>query len=971
MSDTDRIAEPIREDHRRLRPSLVWLAPIIALAISLGIAWSNWSSRGPLIQVILESASGLEVGKTVLKHKDVEIGIIEDIGFTEGLKDVRASVRIEREFAPYLNESARFWIVRPQVSARGITGLETVLSGPHMEVSWNGQTGTPLKRYTALTETPLAKPSDKGTRFRLRASDGGSMVVGAPILYKRIEVGKIESKELSADGERVDFSIFINAPYDRLITSGTRFWNFSGIAVELGADGAKLKVDSLASLLQGGVSFDNVTTDGTPAEQQQSFVLYDSEEQARSSIFNDDPSSQLRFTVEFEGSVRGLQIGAPVEYRGLRVGEVINVAANLNANGERETDISLIVTIVIIPARLGVGTIQREDSIEFIKQGVRRGLRAQLKSASLLTGALFVELVEQPDAPIALLDELASPYPRLPSVPSDLEDFTASAEGVLNRINGLPIEEMMFSATELLRNLNVLASSDETKSVPLNLNGLLADARNIVGDPALEAAPKDLAATLTAIRDVMEEIQAAGAAKALVTALENASTAAQAFTTMSIGVPALITSATSLSDDFADVPITDLVTAATTLLEDADKVVTAEGITEIPANLNASITALREILEGLREVETAKTLQAVLLASQEAANRVTAASENIPGMVQTMTGIADNINQLPFEDLVRAATSLVESADSLVASDGIQAAPKALADTLDAARALLVDLKDAGAAENLSDALKAARDAATAFAAAAEETPQLIARLNGIAANVEKLPLNDLLLSVKALIDDADALVASQGIQQAPQALADTLNAARALMVDLQRADTAQKLSDALVAAQGAAQSFSGAVEGVPLLSLRLTELAEKANAMPIEGLLASTTLVMQDADRILRAPGAEQIPGSITAALDQIRSLVIELRQSGTATNVNGALVSVAQAGQSFQTLSQNLAVMIPKLISVAETADSVLSSVDVGSELNYEAATALREVRDAARAITALASTVERRPNSLLLGK
>jgi len=127
----------------------------------------------------------------------------------------------------------------------------------------------------------------------------------------------------------------------------------------------------------------------------------------------------------------------------------------------------------------------------------------------------------------------------------------------------------------------------------------------------------------------------------------------------------------------------------------------------------------------------------------------------------------------------------------------------------------------------------------------------------------------------------------------------------------------------------------------------------------------------VQDADRILRAPGAEQIPGSITAALDQVRSLVIELRQSGTATNVNGALVSVAQAGQSFQELSQNLSVLIPKLTAVANSADSVLSTVDVGSELNYEAVTALREVRDAARAITALASTVERRPNSLLLGK
>lgn len=1064
MSDTDGIAEPVRERHRRARPSFVWLAPLIALALSLGIAWKSWSNRGPLVEVILDSASGIEAGKTVLKHKDVEIGTVEDVGFTEGLEEVLLSIRVDKDLEPWLDDSAQFWVVRPQVSVRGVTGLDTVLSGPYVEVAWDREKGKPRRRFKALKDIPLSKPGDSGTRLRLRANDGGAMSVGAPILYRRIEVGRVESKQLSPEGERVDFSIFIEKPYDRLISTATRFWNVSGVAVEIGTEGAKLKVDSLASLLQGGISFDTVAADGAPVPAQQSFVLYETEAQARRSVFTDDPGSQLRLSVEFEGSVRGLKIGAPVEYRGLRVGEVTDVSANVRRSEERGNDISLIVTIVIAPSRLGLEASEMDNSLEFLSRAIRRGLRARLKSASLLTGALFVELVEQPDAPVALLDDLARPYPRIPSVPSDFEDFTASAEGVLNRINNLPIEELMFSATELLRNLNALASADSTAAVPGNLNGLLADARALLSDPALKAAPGDLAATLAASRALMEEVREAGAAEALVQALNDASAAAKAVTAVSAGLPALVTSATALSDDLNEVPITDLVVAATTLLEDADKIVTAEGITEIPGNLNASVVALRRILEELREAESAKTLQEVLVASREAANRVTAASVNIPGMVQTMTGIANTVNELPFEDLVTAATKLVANADKLVASEGMQAAPQALADTLEAARALLVELEEADAAANLSAALVAARDAATAFKTAAESTPQLIARLDRIAANVEGLPLDELLASVQGLINDADALVGSegmqaapqaladtlnaaralmvdlqqadtaknlsdalkaarsaatsiaeaaagtpaliarlegiaenveelpldqlmasvqrliadanalvgsQGMQEAPQALADTLNAARSLMVDLQRADTAQKLSDALIAAQGAAQGVSNATQGIPLLSMRLSELAEKANALPIEGLLASATLLVQDADRILTAPGAEQIPGSLTAALDQVRSLVVELRQSGTATNVNGALVSVAEAGQSFQALSRNLAILIPKLAAVAETADSVLSSVDVGSELNYEAAAALREVRDAARAITALAATVERRPNSLILGK
>lgn len=971
MRDNDGIAEPVRQQPSRSGFSVVWLVPLIALAISLGVAWSSWSSRGPTIEIVLDSASGIEVNKTVLKHKDVEIGMVEDVGFTDGLQEVLVTLRIEQEFAPYLNDSAQFWVVRPQISARGISGLETVLSGAFLEVAWDGQKGETRSRFTVLKETPLSKPSDKGTRFRLRANDGGSMSIGAPVLYKRIEVGQVESKELSPDGERVDFNIFIEAPYDRLITNATRFWNLSGVAVEVGADGAKLKVDSLASLLQGGISFDNVTTGGDPVDELHSFVLYEGEVQARRSIFTDNPASQIRLSIEFESSVRGLSIGAPVEYRGLRVGEVTDVEANIAPDLDGVKNISLIVTIVISPARLGLDVTEQEASIDFLKNAVRRGLRAKLKSASLLTGALFVELLEQPDAPIALFDELAEPYPRLPSIPSDLDDITASAEGVLNRLNALPIEEMMFSATELLRNLNALASAEATSAVPGNLNGLLAEVRSLMADPGLKSAPGDLAATLAATRALMEEVRDAGTAEALVAALEDASGAAKAFTLASASVPALISSATNLSDGIGELPLTDLVVAATTLLEDADKIVSADGITEIPANLNDSVVALREILTGLREVETAKTLQATLVAARQAAENVSAASENVPGMVTTMTGIAGTVNDLPFEDLVVAATNLVSNADNLVASEGVQAAPRALAEALDAARALLVDLKDADAAKNLSEALKAARDAATSISTAAASTPELIARLEGIAANVQALPLDDLLAAAQSLVEDTNKLMASDGIQEAPQALADTLNAARALLVDLQRADTAQKLSDALVAAQGAAQNIGGAAGSVPALAQRLSALADKANALPIEGLLASTTLLIQDADRILRAPGAEQIPGSITAALDQIRSLVIELRQSGTATNVNGALVSVAEAGQSFQTLSQNLNVLIPKLVSVANSADSVLSSVDVGSELNYEAATALREVRDAARAITALASTVERRPNSLLLGK
>lgn len=877
MADRDGIATPTLEQHRSWRPSLVWLAPLIALAISLGIAWKTYIDKGPLIEVILSDAAGIEAGKTALKHKNVEIGIVENVGFTDDLRRVVATIRVDQELGPYLDDTAQFWVVRPQVTARGISGLETVLSGPYIEVDWDAVKGQRQRRFTALDEIPLAAPGKDGVRVKLRANDGGSMVVGAPVLYKRIEVGKVESKALSPDGERVDFTIFIEDPYDSLVTTATRFWQLSGVAVEIGAEGAKLKVDSIASLLQGGISFDTVLTNGAPVDPLQSFILYPSEADARRSIFTDTPGSQIRLSIEFESSVRGLKIGAPVEYRGLRVGEVTDVAARVKTE-DGITDISLIVTIVLQPSRLGLQQTGDDDTLRFLKRAVARGLRAKLASASLLTGALYVELVEQPDADVALLDELAEPYPRLPSVPSDFEDFTASAEGVLNRINALPIEELLFSANELLRNLNALVTAEGTTAVPGEVAALLRDARALVNDPQLKQAPDDLAATLASARTLMEQIEKSAAPEALTAALQEAKKAAEAVTVAAEGVPAMMTAVTATSTTIGELPLDELVKQATVLIEDVDRIAKADGITEIPGNLNQS---------------------------------------------------------------------------------------------LEAVRTLLTDLRDAEAAKNLSRTLQAAREAAVSINTAAADAPKLIARFEGIAANVESLPLDDLIASAQTLVEDADRIIADEGIQQAPKALAETLETTRALLEDLREAGAAQKLADALVAAQGAADSINTTMQQTPALVRRLNALADKAGALPLETLVASATQLLQDADRIVRAPGAEQIPAALTTALDEVRLAVADLRQRGTIGNFNATMASFNQASQSFTQLSANLQVLLPKLAAVAENADSVLSSFDVGSELNYEAVTALREVRDAARAITALAATVERRPNALILGK
>jgi len=247
--------------------SLVWLVPLLALLLTIGVAWKTRADRGPVIEIVLNNATGVEAGKTKVKRRDVEVGVVEQVGFTEDSTRVVISVRLDKSIAPFIDETAQFWVVSPQVSLEGISGLDTVLSGSYLEASWDSEIGEPQFRFEALANPPLTPPDTPGKRVRLIAEDGGSMSIGAPVFYKRIEVGRIEAKTLTPDGEAVVFDLFVEAPHDRRLTEGSRFWNTSGISVELGAQGAKLKLESFSSFLRGGITFDTVALGGAQVDE--------------------------------------------------------------------------------------------------------------------------------------------------------------------------------------------------------------------------------------------------------------------------------------------------------------------------------------------------------------------------------------------------------------------------------------------------------------------------------------------------------------------------------------------------------------------------------------------------------------------------------------------------------------------------------------------------------------------------------
>jgi len=1043
--------------------SFVWLVPVIALLLTLGVAWKTRADRGPLIEITLDSATGVEEGKTAIKRRDVQIGIVEDVDFTPDGSKVVVSARIEKEFAGFIDSDVQFWVVSPQVTLEGISGLDTVLSGSYIEASWEREVGAPQFEFTALKTPPLTPPDTPGKRVRLIAEDGGSMSIGAPVFYKRIEVGRIEAKTLTPDGEAVVFDLFVEAPHDRRLTEGSRFWNTSGVSVELGAQGAKLKLESFSSFLRGGITFDTVALGGATVSEYHLYRLFDGEQEARASIFDDDYGAQIRLSIEFEGSIRGLDVGAPVELRGYRVGEVIDVIADVDDSAGVPA-VSLIVTILLQPSRLGLPKGEMEESLAFLKTLVRNGLRAKLASASLITSSLYIELVDRPSEPTREIDETMRPYPRLPSVASDFDDLAASAEGVLKRINELPIEELLAEATVLLGNINTIVASEDTRAIPEGINGLLGDARTLVGDPKLTEATGDLAATLAAIRAITEEANDAEIALSLKAALDAATETAGSIRTAMDVTPPLLLNLTTLSGNIADLPLGDLILAGTRLLNDADALLASEDTKAIPADLAASIADIRVILADLREADAATALADAVREAGTAATAIREAAESAPVLMANLTGLSETARDLPLDDLVGAATRFVENADAIVGSDSVKALPEDLGAALGDVRTLLADLREADAATNLASALQDAGEAAQSIRAAADSAPSLMANLEDLSAKASALPLDELIASAITLVQNADAVIGSEEIAQLPDDVSAALGDVRVLLADLREADAAKNLGEALARAGEAAVTIETAAQGAPELIARLTGFAKNAEDLPLDQLVASTDTLMRETselvrsdevrgvpasisstlanidgllqeiaqaeitarlastldsatstagsittaaqglpavltqiealaaqvrslpldqtiaqvnqllasmDRILSAPGADELPESMTAAFDQMRVTVADLQRRDVPKNFNETLVSFNGASLAFQGLSANLNAVMPQVSALAKRADSVLSEFDVGSELNYEAITTIREIRDAARAITALVATIERNPNSLLLGK
>jgi paraquat-inducible protein B len=456
------IAEAVVETSRR--PSIVWLIPVIALAVGAFVAWKAFSSRGPEITITLASADGLEAGKTKVKFKDVEIGLLESVTLDESLTKVVAHARMSRDAAPLLTEKTRFWVQKARVAGGQVTGLGTLFSGAYIAID-PVRDARSARHFEALPEAPVVTTDEAGKHFTLHSYRAGAVPVGTPVYFRRIEVGRVLSSALDPSGDFVVIEIFVAAPHDARVLATTRFWNASGFDMRVGADGLRVDTESVLSILVGGIAFDtNGAGPGPEAADGTVFPLYENRDATEREIY----TQKFPYLLYFDQSVRGLHPGAPVELLGIQIGQVRDV--KLEVDPEQKA-FRIPVLIEIEPERVSNLTNLSSDRRARLDRLVADGLRAQLKSGNLVTGQLLVALEMQKDPQPAQID-WSAPVPILPTVPTPIEEITQSLTELAKRLGKVPVDQI---GEDLRRTLV------DTQSALREAQKTLAASRSVVG----------------------------------------------------------------------------------------------------------------------------------------------------------------------------------------------------------------------------------------------------------------------------------------------------------------------------------------------------------------------------------------------------------------------------------------------------------------------------------------------------------
>jgi len=467
--EDDKLPQPVVRRRRRFAASLIWLVPALAAVIALSLVVSSRLQTGPTITVSFDTAEGLDPGKTPVKYKNVVIGHVQRVRLSSDRSHVLATVELEKSAEGFATKGSRFWVVRPRIGLGGVSGIDTLLSGSFIGADV-GESKESQDDFKGLETPPAVNHGAPGRTFVLHADDLGSLDIGSPVYYRRIQVGRVVAYQLDGDGKGVTLHFFVDGPNDKFVTRSSRFWNASGIDLQVGANGLKLDTQSLASVLGGGIAFQDARGphDSTPASEDASFQLFGDQDTALA-----PPDGRAQYIrMRFDQSVRGLAVDAPVEFLGINFGKVVSIKLDYDEKNHR---FPVVVGALVYPHRLGDAYEKLEklagargesaEMSDIVGRLVERGFRAQARTGNLLTGQLYVALDFVPHPEKVEFDPRARPL-TLPTVPGSFDKLQDQMAEIVDKIDKVPFDSIGNNLDHVLAGLDVTLKQVNGQTLP-------------------------------------------------------------------------------------------------------------------------------------------------------------------------------------------------------------------------------------------------------------------------------------------------------------------------------------------------------------------------------------------------------------------------------------------------------------------------------------------------------------------------
>ena len=481
---SNELPEPVKK-RSKWKPSLIWLIPMIALLIALSLALKAYLNTGPMIDVSFRTAEGLEAGKTTVRYKNVNIGLVQQIDLAEDRSHVIAKVELRKSASNFAAKDTRFWVVRPRIGTGGISGIDTLLSGAYIDVD-GGKSQEKERVFKGLETPPVISSDVPGKIFFLNAKDLGSLDFGSPIYYRRMNVGQVTAYKIAPDGQSIELQTFIRAPFDKFVTKDARFWQASGLDVSLNASGFSLNTQSLASIVAGGIAFGYPEdSKASSAEDHSRFKLWDN----RTEALKAPDVNPRRIVMYFSDSLRGLSVNAPIDFMGVEIG---NVQAINTEFLQDYTQIRMRVDAIVYPSRIANGN-ELDPQGTIFKNFVERGWRAQIRTGNLLTGQNYIAFDAFPKVKYATLNIRPDGVVEVPTTPTDLKGLQTQITEITEKVNKFPIVEIGQDVRKTLNTLETTVQS--TKKLVDQLDGKVA--------PNLQATLDDVRKTVRSSETIL------------------------------------------------------------------------------------------------------------------------------------------------------------------------------------------------------------------------------------------------------------------------------------------------------------------------------------------------------------------------------------------------------------------------------------------------------------------------------------